>query len=1437
MFGRWKLIAGFVLLLSATGVAQPAPPKPCGPIPNANQLRWQKMEFYAFVHLSVNTFTDQEWGNGDEDPKIFNPEKLDCRQWARIAKEAGMKGIIITAKHHSGFCLWPSKYTDYSVKHSPWRGGKGDIVGDLAKACREYGLKLGIYLSPWDRNSAVYGKPEYITYFRNQLRELLTHYGDIFEVWFDGANGGSGYYGGARETRTIDRKTYYDWPNTYKLVRSLQPKAVIWNDGGDRADLRWVGTEAGNVGETNWSLLRDTGDVPYNMLHYGLEDGNAWVPAEVNTSIRPGWFYHSYEDDRVKTLPQLLDIYYSSQGRNGALLLNFPIDRHGLIHATDEKAVLAFAQALRKTFAINLAAGATATASNIRGNSAAFGAQKAVDGDNNSYWATDDSVTKASITLDLHRATTFNRFLVQEYIPLGQRVKTFTVEALIGDNWKQVAAGTTIGYKRILCFNAVTAREVRLTITGAKACPLISNIGLYNEVLSAPAITGGQPGKVLIKPAETREAFDMSRKNWKIHSTDPKSIYAIDGDPGTTWQQARTGKMPVDLVIDLGKDENVAGFRYLPDQGGSSGVITDYEFYISMDTMRWTLADKGEFSNIRNNPVWQVKTFRPVKGRYVRLRALRNTAGDDAAGYAEFDVISRSNDGHDAEAAAHAQHNEHALGTLFDGHWKFALGDNKTAMEPGFDDKAWRTIDLPHDWSIEGVPDRQNPSKGPGGYFPTGIGWYRKTFMAAPSWKGKEISIFFEGVYMNAEVFINGHSLGVHPYGYTSFYYDLTPWLHWSGDNVIAVRVDNSQQVNCRWYSGSGIYRHVRLAVRDPVHIDPWGVAITTPDASPAKATVNIDALLRNDGTSTADVMVSAKIIDRSRRVVAIKEASIWLPAKGESHFSQRVAVDRPLLWSVDSPNLYQVRLTLTSGAKHKDEYTSVFGIRTIRFSTARGFQLNGRTMKLYGGCVHHDNGCLGAAAFDRAEERRVELLKAAGFNAVRTSHNPPSIAFLDACDHLGLLVVDEAFDGWRQAKNPYDYTRYFDHWWRRDLTSMVLRDRNHPSVIIWSVGNEILERKSPDAINTAKNLVSLVHQFDTTRPVTSAMTTWDKEWEIYDPLFAVQDIAGYNYQLFRAASDHVRVPSRVIVQTESYPRDVFVNWNTIRQNSYIIGDFVWTAMDYLGESGIGRNKYPGEPGGDFWESEQFPWHGSYCGDIDLTGQRKPISHYRNILNNSTEKLYMAVREPKPDTGAIKETGWSVWPTWESWTWPGREGKNMDVEVYSKYPSVRLYLNDSLIGEKRCTVADEYKATFSLPYGAGMLKAVGSDPDGEQDSTILRTAAAPAAIRLAPDRKQLTADGEDLSYIDVELVDKNGTVDPNVANRLVFTVDGPGILAGVGNADMTDTDSYSGPSRKAWHGKALVVIRSTHKPGKITVTVRSQGLANGIITINSNRYE
>lgn len=663
-----------------------------GPVPSENQMRWQEMEYYAFVHLSVNTYTDMAWGFGNEDPKIFNPTNLDCRQWARIAKEAGMKGIIITAKHHSGFCLWPSKYTEYSVKNSPWKNGKGDIVREMADACKEYGLKLGIYLSPWDRNNPDYGKPEYITYFRNQLKELLTNYGEIFEVWFDGANGGDGYYGGANEVRKIDRKTYYDWKNTYQLVRELQPNIVIWNDNGDRADLRWVGTEAGYVGKTNWSLLNATGDVSVDMLRYGLENGDSWVPGEVNTSIRPEWFYHKREDTKVKTLPQLMDLYYNSIGRNGTLLLNFPIMPNGLIHQNDEKAVLDFAQEIKKVFAVNLAEKATVEASNAKGNKLDFKAPNVIDNDKNSYWTTDDNVKSASLLISFDKPMVFNRFLVQEYIKLGQRVKSFKLEANIKGEWKELANETTIGYKRILCFPTVETRKLRFTILDAKSCPLISNIGIYNapQILTAPQIIRKQSGAVAIIPSDAEseiyytldgstpsfkskkytnevpttdskvevkaiaynpkttkssavaeEKFDIARKNWKIiNSNETEAYNSIDGNPNSVWHLNK--QMPADVVIDLGKIENLVGFRYLPDQDlRSKGIVTKYQFYVSLDNKKWELVNEGEFSNITNNPLWQNKTFKLAKARYIKFTALENTKGDNVAGFAEIDVMTK----------------------------------------------------------------------------------------------------------------------------------------------------------------------------------------------------------------------------------------------------------------------------------------------------------------------------------------------------------------------------------------------------------------------------------------------------------------------------------------------------------------------------------------------------------------------------------------------------------------------------------------------------------------------------------------------------------------------------------------------------------------------------------------------------------------------------
>lgn len=679
------------------------PPEPVGPVPSERQLAWHDMEYYAFVHFSMNTFTDKEWGYGNESPELFNPSKLDCRQWVRTFKEAGMKGVILTAKHHDGFCLWPSKYTEHSVKNSPWRDGKGDLVKELSDACREYGLKFGVYLSPWDRNNATYGTPEYITYYRNQLRELLTNYGDIFEIWFDGANGGTGWYGGADENRHVDRKTYYDWPNTIDIVRELQPGAVLFSDAGP--GVRWVGNESGWAGKTNWCLLRRDefypGSPNYKELTTGQENGTHWVPAEVDVSIRPGWFYHQSEDHKVKSLKQLVDIYYHSIGRNANFLLNVPPDRRGLIHKEDVRQLKRLAAQIKKDFANDLTKhdGVTVTAENVRGKSDKYSPGNVLDDDKDSYWATDDSVKTASLIIDFGKPLIFNRFLVQEYIPLGQRVKGFTVEYQDGETWKEIAEETTIGHKRILRFINVNAQKIRFSVTDSKACPVISNIGIFNapKLMDPPVISrdkqglvriraldegldihftvdGSMPGKnskkytgpipmstastvkaVVIDPASGIMSaaavadYDIPKNVWKVVAVRPgddnNTEAIIDDNPKTVWSNREKGKdnMPTEIIINLGKTYRIKGFTYLPTQARYiDGTVVKYEVYISKNRMRWGQpVSKGEFSNIKNNPVLQVKTFEPVDGSYIKFKAISEINGQPFMSIAELGILTK----------------------------------------------------------------------------------------------------------------------------------------------------------------------------------------------------------------------------------------------------------------------------------------------------------------------------------------------------------------------------------------------------------------------------------------------------------------------------------------------------------------------------------------------------------------------------------------------------------------------------------------------------------------------------------------------------------------------------------------------------------------------------------------------------------------------------
>lgn len=464
--------------------ADPAVPAPWGPLPTARQLAWHELEFYGFLHFTVNTFTNKEWGYGDEDPRVFNPSAFDADQIVRTARDAGMKGLILTAKHHDGFCLWPSRYTEHSVKNSPWKAGKGDVVKEIADACRRHGLKFGVYLSPWDRNHRDYGRPEYVAYYRQQLRELLTGYGELFTVWFDGANGGDGFYGGARETRRIDNRTYYDWPNTWKIVRELMPGACLFSDAGP--DVRWVGNESGVAGDPCWATLDLTrpGRYPGGSsagLNSGERPGTAWLPAECDVSIRPGWFWHPAEDARMKTPAQVVDLYFKSVGRGACLNLNIPPDRRGRIADPDVRSLQAFRRHLDATFARDLAAGAKAAASNTRGGLARFGPGKVLDADRATYWTTDDAATTPELTLDLPTAVTFNVVSLREFLPLGQRVEAFALDAWQDGAWREVAKGTSIGNRRLLRLAPVTTTRVRLRITRAPVPPALSELSLYAE--------------------------------------------------------------------------------------------------------------------------------------------------------------------------------------------------------------------------------------------------------------------------------------------------------------------------------------------------------------------------------------------------------------------------------------------------------------------------------------------------------------------------------------------------------------------------------------------------------------------------------------------------------------------------------------------------------------------------------------------------------------------------------------------------------------------------------------------------------------------------------------------------------------------------------------------------------------------------------------------
>jgi beta-galactosidase len=776
----------------------------------------------------------------------------------------------------------------------------------------------------------------------------------------------------------------------------------------------------------------------------------------------------------------------------------------------------------------------------------------------------------------------------------------------------------------------------------------------------------------------------------------------------------------------------------------------------------------------------------------------------------------------------------------FNDNWKFVRADVSGAEKPDFDDNTWRTLDLPHDYSIEDLPETQgvlqigpfsaeSAGKGATGHVVGGTAWYRKHFTLNKADEGKIVKILFDGVYMNADIWLNGVHLGNHPYGYTAFELDLTDYLNPAGqENVLAVQVKNEGK-NSRWYSGSGIYRNVKLVKTDPVHVDLWGIFVSTPSVTTEKATVAVDVTLVNASAEDKKFTYKIEFKDPEGNPVPGMTDEKVLEAGKKFTFTQEFAFPEYQLWSPENPRLYTVSVQLTDGRQILDEVVQPFGIRTIEFSAEKGFLLNGENVLLKGGCLHHDNGPLGSAAFATAEYRRVKNMKENGFNAIRTAHNPPSKTFLDACDKLGMLVMDESFDHWQKPKNPQDYHLYFDEWWEKDLESMVKRDRNHPSIIIWSVGNEIKERADSSGLEIFWKLREKILEMDKTRPVTQAVCGfWDnpgKTWTDTEPVFALLDVHGYNYQWVQYEPDHEKFPERIMIGTESVPKEAFENWQLVEKHPYVIGDFVWTGMDYFGESGIGIAQLDNDTTKFL---PPWPWFNANCGDVSVLGFKKPQMYFRDVVWQNSE-LEMLVHSPIPDGRTEKVSFWG-WPDeWKSWNWQGNEGTSLLVSVYTRCDEVRLELNGTVIGTKPVSEASKLTAQFEVPYQPGELVAIGLKNGKETVRQTLKTAGKPAQLKITAEENSFQGVETDLVYFNIEVLDENGLLVPNAEIPVDFEISGGGKLQAVASENPKEMQSFQQPRVKTYRGKCQLILRKDETGAAIRVTVKSEGLTSGKI--------
>ncbi len=772
----------------------------------------------------------------------------------------------------------------------------------------------------------------------------------------------------------------------------------------------------------------------------------------------------------------------------------------------------------------------------------------------------------------------------------------------------------------------------------------------------------------------------------------------------------------------------------------------------------------------------------------------------------------------------------------FDRDWRFFLGDAENAQAPQLDDHAWRGLDLPHDWSIELTPSKDEPSGYSGGYYPCGVGWYRKSFRLPADWAGKNVFIEFDGVFMNSDVYLNGRHLGHRTNGYIGFEYDLTPWLKADGDNVLAVRVNNKHQPHERWYTGSGIYRHVWLTATADLYVTHWGTSITTPEISEQSARAVISTQIANATARERRFRLEIEILDQQGRSVASVGSEVSIPGRSRIpaafvEHTQEVMIEQPRLWGLRDPHLYRAVTRLVESGVVRDVYETTFGVRSVEFNVEKGFVLNGTPVKMKGVCIHHDAGCLGAAAPDRVWERRLQILKEMGCNAVRLSHNPHSPVLLDLCDRMGLLVYNECFDKWNRYTDRETGEIYWDfvEIWPRDLGDFLRRDRNHPSVVIWSVGNEVDQQTFdvPAGVRILKQLVDYVHRVEPTRKVTCALRPNRMQRQQDTPrepslMAHFMDVVSLNYQTQMHGLYHLQYPEMIIIDSETLPwyvndlldlnvgEDVYPTHHTFLMHDYVAGQFVWAGIDYLGEAGL------------------WPNRGWASGLIDTCGFRKPVSYYTQSRYSSEPMVYLVVMD-ESGREHFRKPRWGWPPMASHWNWP--EGKSLKVVAFTNCASVELFVNGRSVGERLPADFVNGIPHWRLPFEPGSIKVVGRYDGRVVAEHELTTAGAPAKVVLVTDRATLNADGRDVAHITAMVTDAAGNRVPDAEHLIAFEIEGPGKIIGVDNGDLDSLESYRDSKRQARRGRCLAIVQTTDKPGRIILQARSTGLKEGIVTI------